>query len=55
MTRKDYREIAKAVSNATEGDKLDRAAFLSELCSILKSDNSRFDKERFINACNQAR
>ena len=67
MTRKDYVELAKAIRINTSndfftgdfekymGNKLNpiifRDDFISDLCSILKADNPRFDKERFMIAC----
>ena len=60
MTRKDYIKIAKIVKDNTRIEQsqamiykvLNRSTFIDDLCIILKEDNSLFDKERFINACN---
>lgn len=57
MTRKDYIEIAKVLRNAKEEVLADQGRIGTirqialELCSVLKSDNPRFDKDRFLTAC----
>jgi len=62
MTRKDYEMIAQAVkasrSDFVMGDDyMDWHsnnlfdAFVRNLAKQLKNDNPRFDKSRFINAC----
>lgn len=50
MTRKDYKIIAAALNRAALDDTVDRRALervIAELASALKSDNARFDRERF--------
>jgi hypothetical protein len=65
MTKKDYIQLAKIirVNSTTEivnngcvvyntsKQYLDKDMFISDLCSILKSDNSNFDIEKFKIAC----
>lgn len=62
MTKKDYIQLAIAVRAATtdwnsmettDGTRevLCKKTFLESLCSILAADNPRFDKEKFILAC----
>lgn len=55
MTRKDYRLIAEQIrtvyDEATENNEKDALRFLVyKLCTALKSDNWRFDREKFISA-----
>jgi hypothetical protein len=63
MTKKDYIELAKLIRNEREyfADwqkhgigtiQVPLDHFVNGLCYILKSDNPRFDKERFLEACN---
>jgi|TARA_R100001463_G_C3420213_1_gene210176 hypothetical protein len=49
MTRKDYIKLANLIS--WNGKVKSNKVFLNDLASMLKSDNQKFDKERFINAC----
>ena len=54
MTRKDYRMIAKAISNSTlqlMKTHILKSELVYKLCDELKKDNNRFDRDRFINAC----
>ena len=53
MTRKDYIKLAQAVKENTNGDgrTIYLEPFLTDLCSILKADNSHFDKATFRFAC----
>ena len=46
MTRKDYIAIAQAISRAYHKD---IQAVIEELVIVLKRDNYRFNRERFIN------
>tara|TARA_Y100000114_G_C11704122_1_gene300017 strand:- start:229 stop:420 length:192 start_codon:yes stop_codon:yes gene_type:complete len=50
MSRKHYEEIALILgrSNIDDGD-------IENLADYFKMDNSRFDKQRFINAVNKVR
>ena len=50
MSRKHYEEIALILgrSNIDDGD-------IENLADYFKMDNSRFDKQRFINAVNKER
>lgn len=45
MSRKDYRAIAEAFRTATSQDEA-----LANVARYLKSDNPRFDRERFFAA-----
>jgi len=61
MTKKDYQAIARAIHGirieTPAGDDpmaaLDRVT--QELCSILAADNPRFDRQRFVEACETGR
>ena len=58
LSRKYYRMIAKAISNnkiysnnsTRKILKMDN--LINDLCYELKKDNNLFNKDRFINACN---
>ena len=57
MTRKHYIAIAKIIKDNTyivNGNEkvLDKHEVIKSLCKVLKIDNSLFDRQRFINACN---
>ena len=60
MTRKTYIAVAKIVKDNTlikNGEMLptiNKTALVSELCTMLKADNSLFDSARFIEACDVA-
>ena len=54
MTRKDYIKIANVLKTAN--DNRDYYAIedifdilINDMCDVLKADNSRFDKNKFIN------
>lgn len=54
MTRKDYVAIAQTISKVraeafNKEDALDRLT--DEMSRLLKADNPRFDRERFVAAC----
>lgn len=65
LTRKHYNLLAGAIQYATEtfahesthnteyqdGARFMRALILTQLCNVLRSDNSNFDEERFRDAC----
>ena len=52
MTRKDYIKIASIISRARIcKDTLDSNELISDLCVVLKQDNSLFDRQKFIEAC----
>lgn len=54
LTRRHYIEIAKIIANAqrqnTTEQALDHVA--EDLADMFKRDNSRFDRVKFIDACN---
>ena len=60
MTRKHYIAVAKIVKDNTlvKSGKmlptLNKTALVSELCTMFKADNSLFDRQRFIDACDVA-
>ena len=60
MSRKHYIAVAKIVKDNTvvKGDKmlptLNKVAMVSELCTLFKADNSLFDRQKFISACDVA-
>ena len=63
MTNKDYISFAQCakdsrgeatVVGSPRGRQLDCASldlFLGKLCDVLKADNPRFDREKFLAAC----
>ena len=57
MTRKHYEAIAKAINNATTydayGDEIvHKDDLIDDLSIVFKSHNSLFNKQRFVDACN---
>jgi hypothetical protein len=48
MTRKDYVKVA-SIFNQNYSKELD--PIINELCNMFKSDNSNFDRQRFMDAC----
>jgi hypothetical protein len=58
LTRKYYRLIARVIKNSTSetSDKMlpvvNKTLLVAELCNELQNDNSYFDKNKFIDACN---
>ena len=56
MSRKHYRTLARIIKDnlitINHNEVIDSHSFIVDLCDMLKQDNSLFDKERFINACN---
>ena len=57
MTKKDYEMIAQAINNNSIGNfksklLIDKETLINELCYELNKDNNRFDKDRFVKACN---
>lgn len=57
MTRKDYIAIARAISDSVrvqegQGKQVDGIMFTAEMIAReLKTDNPRFDRDRFMRAC----
>jgi hypothetical protein len=54
MTRKDYREIARAINDSTlpgPDNTLYKPKLIGELVEILRRDNPRFDEGKFRAAC----
>ena len=52
MTRKHYVKIAKIISRARIcKNTLDSNELISDLCIVFKQDNSLFNSDKFINAC----
>jgi len=54
MTRKDYIKIANVLKTANNNrDYYDMEdvfhILIDDMCNVLKADNSRFDKNKFIN------
>jgi hypothetical protein len=61
MTRKHFKAIAQAIKNnskivvfdnKTNANIIDKDNLISELCVIFARDNSLFNKQLFIDACN---
>ena len=58
MTKKDYVRFAKIIKDNTlmkpirdNQPLLFKKLLIEDLCVVLKQDNSLFDRQRFINAC----
>ena len=56
MTRKDYIKIARIIKDNTipqvqRKDTLDKDNLIDDLSIVFKNDNTLFDKQRFIEAC----
>ena len=56
MTKKDYIKIARIIKDNTiqqvqRKNTLNKDSLIDDLCVVLKQDNSLFDRQRFINAC----
>ena len=56
MTRKDYVKIARIIKDNTipqvqRKDTLDKDNLIDDLSIVFKNDNTLFDKQRFIEAC----
>ena len=63
MTKKDYIILAMLINRYSEvcgnvdmcGNAqrfINKDKFINELCGVLKEDNKLFNKDRFIEACN---
>ena len=60
LSRKYYKMIAQVISNNTSDDKhkrfngsrLYKFSLIDDLCDEFKADNSLFNRDRFIDACN---
>ena len=58
MSRKHYIRLARIIkdnklyTNNSTRKVLKYDNLILDICDMLKQDNSLFDKERFINACN---
>ena len=59
MTRQDYVKIASVIATHIDvsnmegrGDQVETLEFLAgDLAHMLKADNPRFDRQKFLNAC----
>ena len=55
MTKKDYIKLADIIDRYTVDNAdysyIAKESFVDALCSLLKQDDPRFDRERFITAC----
>ena len=59
MTKKDYIKIASIIKDNTRIEQsqamiievLSKDKLIDDLCIMFKKDNSLFDKQRFIDAC----
>ena len=55
MSRKHYRTLARIIKDNTMQDTqpiLNKDSFILDVCDMLKEDNSLFNRQRFIDACN---
>ena len=59
MTRKTYQQLAKEIGRllAIEADTGDRVTWelIGVMCAAMKSDNSKFDKTKFVDAIEKSR
>ncbi|MEP7454289.1 hypothetical protein [Phyllobacterium sp. SB3] len=53
MTKKHYIMLASAFKRQTEKEALDRSFYelAADISDLLKQDNPRFDRPRFMSAC----
>ena len=55
MSRKHYIRLARLIKDnlitINHNEVLDSHSFILDVCDMLKEDNSLFDKQRFIQAC----
>lgn len=55
MTRKHYVKIAEIIERNTSGE-IPNSVYLpdliDDLCNFFQSENPRFDKDKFVDACN---
>lgn len=51
MTKKDYIAIAAVVKSQSFTDPQDKTNLAHALASMLRQDNDRFDRDRFLDAC----
>jgi len=59
MTRKDYIKIARVIKDNTSVTYIDNGtianvvkdSLIDDLCIMFKQDNSLFDRQRFVDAC----
>ena len=52
LSRKYYRMIAQVIKDNTYGNKLITSNLLNDLSIEFKKDNTLFDRDIFIKACN---
>lgn len=57
MTKKDYQAIARAIHDACNSGKDNRivADIVDALADVMAADSPRFDRARFIEACETGR
>ena len=54
MTKKDYIRFAKIIKDSkcyNYNNRLLKDSLIDDLCIVFKQDNSLFDRQRFIDAC----
>lgn len=52
VTRRHYIKIAEIIDmTTTHGGLINKEKLLEELCDFFKSENPRFDKDKFTEAC----
>ena len=55
LSRKHYVAIAHAIKQSNTSNtrnNINKVVLINELCNIFYNDNSLFNRDRFINACN---
>ena len=55
LTRKYYKMIARVINNNTSDESvfIDRRDLINDLSIEFKADNHLFNRDKFINACDQ--
>ena len=56
MTRKHFEEVAEVIKENTMNDTqpiINKKTFINALSVVFKRDNSNFDTQRFIDACDE--
>ena len=52
LSRKYYRMIAQVIKDNTHGNRLITSNFINDISIEFKKDNSLFNRDKFVKACN---
>ena len=52
LTRKYYKMIAQVINDNTYGNRLITSNFINDICIEFKKDNTLFNRDKFVKACN---